>query len=288
MSNSKAIKNRIKSVKSTKKITKAMELVAAAKMKRAVSSALASRLYAGYSWEILTSIAENIEKISHPFFTEQETGKILVILITSNRGLCGGYNSQIIKKTLHKLKEIGQENDLDIITVGKKGDAAMRRINQNIFGVFTDISDVNIKLSDIVLLSKITINEYKKRAYKKVFIAYTHFSSALSQKPTIKQLLPISKEEIAEVAEALLSQSESKASARASVNKIDYLFDVDAKEFNEIIINNIYLVNKIDIDEKLLDKDAALARKQAKRDGEIVRKITVDGKVVKEYKIIVP
>lgn len=70
-----------------------------------------------------------------------------------------------------------------------------------------------------------------------------------------------------------------------SAFKADYLFDVDAKEFNEIIINNTYLINKIDIDEKLLGKDAALARKQAKREGEMVRKITVDGKVVKEYKI---
>ncbi len=70
-----------------------------------------------------------------------------------------------------------------------------------------------------------------------------------------------------------------------SAFKADFLFDVDSEEFNEIVINNTYLVNKIDIDEKLLEKDAALARKQAKREGEIVRKITVDGKVVKEYKI---
>lgn len=67
--------------------------------------------------------------------------------------------------------------------------------------------------------------------------------------------------------------------------KADYLFDVDATEFNEIVINNTYLVNKIDLDEKLMEKDAALARKQAKREGEIVRKIIVDGKIIKEYKI---
>jgi hypothetical protein len=75
------------------------------------------------------------------------------------------------------------------------------------------------------------------------------------------------------------------SSELSSVFKADYLFDVEVKEFNEIIINNTYLVNKIDIDEKLLEKDAALARKLAKREGEIVRKITVDGKVIKDYKI---
>src|ERR1035437_1085662 len=125
MAGTKDIKRRIKSVKNTKKITKAMELVAASKMKRAVSSTLASRLYAGYSWEILTSVAENIEENAHPFFNEREEGKTLLILITSNRGLCGGYNSQIIKRTIHQLQEEKSKN-VDIITVGRKGDIAMR------------------------------------------------------------------------------------------------------------------------------------------------------------------
>src|SRR4026209_2370965 len=105
MAGTKEIKRRIKSVKNTKKITKAMELVAASKMKRAVSSTLASRLYASYSSEILSSISTNLQESSHPFFNLQEEGKTLVVLITSNRGLCGGYKSQIIKKTLSKLIE---------------------------------------------------------------------------------------------------------------------------------------------------------------------------------------
>ena len=97
MASTKEIKRRIKSVKSTKKITKAMELVAASKMKRAVSSTLASRLYAEYSWEILTSVAQNTEEITHPLFIEREVKNILLLLITSNRGLCGAYNTRLIK-----------------------------------------------------------------------------------------------------------------------------------------------------------------------------------------------
>src|SRR5262245_23331922 len=119
MPGTKEIKRRIQSVKSTKKITKAMELVAASKMKRAVGAALRSRLYAEYSWEILTSIAENVEEITHPLFTERQekdrVGKALLILITSNRGLCGGYNAQVIKKSLPVL----QARAVDIMTVGK-------------------------------------------------------------------------------------------------------------------------------------------------------------------------
>src|SRR6185436_7974596 len=91
----------------TKKITKAMELVAASKMKRAVSSTLASRLYAEYSWEVLSSIARALEgsEFTHPLFTEGKgSGKVLLVLITSNRGLCGAYNAQVTKKAISLLK----------------------------------------------------------------------------------------------------------------------------------------------------------------------------------------
>jgi F-type H+-transporting ATPase subunit gamma len=110
MANNKQIKNRIKSVKSTKKITKAMELVAASKMKRAVSRTLASRLYAEYSWDLLTNLSGKISETTHPFLMKRENGKnkILYILITSNRGLCGGYNAQAIKKAILNFKNKGQ------------------------------------------------------------------------------------------------------------------------------------------------------------------------------------
>src|SRR3989338_6366849 len=104
MAGTKEIKRRIKSVKNTKKITKAMELVAASKMKQAVSNTLASRLYAEYSWGILTSIAQNVEELEHPLFTQREVKKILLIMITSNRGLCVSYNAQVMKKVITFLK----------------------------------------------------------------------------------------------------------------------------------------------------------------------------------------
>ncbi len=100
-------------MKNTKKITKAMELVAASKMKRAVSSTLASRLYSEYSWEILTSLAENGEALKHPFFAghtgKEATGKTLLLLVTSNRGLCGAYNAQVIKQAARKVLALRQK-----------------------------------------------------------------------------------------------------------------------------------------------------------------------------------
>ena len=250
MAGTKEIKRRIKSVKNTKKITKAMELVAASKMKRAVSSTLASRLYASYSSQILSSVAKNLHESAHPFFNEQTEGKTLVILITSNRGLCGGYNSQIIKKTLQKLKELEEGNSIDIVTIGKKGDMAMRRINQNITEVFTEIPDVNIRLSDVVPLSKLVMDEYKMNVYKKVYIAYTHFVSALVQRPIIKQLLPISKEEIIEIAEVGLPQNGIPASA----SKNDYLFEGD---FNILIESLAEKITRMQIYQMILESNAS-------------------------------
>ena len=232
MASTKEIKRRIKSVKSTKKITKAMELVAASKMKRAISKTLASRLYSLYSWEILTSLSERMDEVTHKFFTEDpKNEKVLVVLITSNRGLCGGYNSQVIKKAIAMIKsELSPRSDLgdkgqtygkvDIITVGKKGDGAMRRIGQNVIATFTDIP-TTATLRDILPISTFVTNEFEKDAYGKIYIAYTDFVSALTQRPIIRKVLPISKEEFKEVVESNLE-------AKVPIKKeIPYLFEGD-------------------------------------------------------------
>jgi F-type H+-transporting ATPase subunit gamma len=249
MAGTKEIKRRIKSVRNTKKITKAMELVAASKMKRAVASTLSSRLYAGYSWEILTSVAENIEENAHPFFNEQKEGKTLIILITSSRGLCGGYNSQIIKKTLHKLKEL--EEEVDIITVGKKGDTAMRRINQNIPEVFNATPDVNLKISDITPISKLITDQYLNHVYNKVYIAYTHFTSALSQKPIVKQLLPISKNIIEEIKQTTPTPEGVGVPTKSVGN---YLFEGD---FNTLISTLAEKITRMQIYQMFLESNAS-------------------------------
>ncbi|MFA6386245.1 MAG: ATP synthase F1 subunit gamma [Candidatus Paceibacterota bacterium] len=228
MASTKEIKRRIKSVKSTKKITKAMELVAASKMKRAISRTLASRLYSSYSWDLLTSLSERLDDVKHKFFvTNTNTEKSLIVLITSNRGLCGGYNSQVIKKTITKIKEEINSQQVDIITVGKKGDNAMRRTGQNVVAAFTDMPD-NVSLQDILPLSTYLTNEFKEEKYGKVYIAYTDFVSALTQKPTIRQILPISKAELKETIESI---GESETTTKLSKSKeVPYIFEGDTEQ----------------------------------------------------------
>lgn len=249
MAGTKEIKRRIKSVKNTKKITKAMELVAASKMKRAVANALSSRLYASYSWDVLSSLSTRLEEISHPFFesTSPKQGlgpnKDLIVLITSNRGLCGAYNAQVIKKTIRILKEYLMKSHflksdsgsptsrIDLVTVGKKGDVAMRRTGQNIVATFQDMSE-NVKLSDVASISNMITAEYKKGNYGKIYVAYTDFVSALSQKPSIRQLLPISR---AELKIAIEEVGEERDRLEIKENTIEYAFDGD----KELLIESL-------------------------------------------------
>ncbi len=236
MAATKEIKQRIKSVKNTKKITKAMELVAASKMKRAVSRALSSRLYASYSWELLTSLADRLDEVSHLFFNEKNTNKDLFVLVTANGGLCGAYNAQVIKRVIIALKKEG-DRAIDIITVGKKGDTAMRRLGQNIIASFLNIPDNNITLADALPLSKLTLEEYKKGAYSNVYIVYTDFVSALTQKPNVKKLLPISKTEVREMIESI---GEAKDSLEVKNQpKIPYVFDGDTASLVESLAEKL-------------------------------------------------
>src|SRR3989344_2721245 len=200
MAGTKEIKRRIKSVKSTKKITKAMELVAASKMKRAVAATFASRLYAEYSWEILISIAKNTEKIIHPLFRQREVKNILLILITSNRGLCGAYNAQVIKRTLLSIKKENNNVPVHIVAIGKKGDLAMRRVGVEVVASFFELGD-NLSVSEVTPVSKFVIDEYGLGNYDKVLVAYTDFISGLTQRPNIKQILPDSKTDLKELIE---------------------------------------------------------------------------------------
>lgn len=255
MAGTKEIKQRIKSVKNTKKITKAMELVAASKMKRAISKAVSSRLYANYSWDLLTSLSERLDDISNPFFngnneneSHKEIGKTLFVLITSNGGLCGAYNSQIIKKTVLALKDSAQPTQvgpvtIDMITIGKKGDNAMRRIGQNVVASFLDLPD-NSSLSDILPVSKMIIDEFKSAKYNKIFIAYTDFVSALNQKPHVKQILPIVKEDLKKLIEELGETLPNplrlaEEAKRKGFGKIPYIFEGDMNEIIESLAEKL-------------------------------------------------
>lgn len=224
MSGTKEIKRRIKSVKNTKKITKAMELVAASKMRRAVSSTLASRTYARYAWDVLQSLTATSHASKHPLLSARPVKNILTVVVTSNRGLCGAYNAQVLKKMVGLLKSEQDNSKLDFIIVGKKGGAALRRLKQNIVASFTELPE-HLSFRDTKSISNLIIGDFTAGKYDQVLFIYTDYISALTQKPNIRQLLPIRKEDLQQAIENLdISERQT-----LTMPSKEYLFEPQAK-----------------------------------------------------------
>lgn len=214
MASSLDIKRRIRSINSTRKITKAMEMVSAAKMRRAVASVLGIRPYAHSAWSVLTNLARAFENSEGQGFLEvREVKNVLMIVITSSRGLCGSFNSQVAKKIKEeilnpeklKVNRIGKKKlisktanedlKIDFVTIGKKGEGMVRKFEKEIIAAFPDGSTF-INSIDIKPLSKIVTEEYLAKKYDKVVVVYTDYVSAVVQQTRIRQILPISKIDI--------------------------------------------------------------------------------------------
>lgn len=211
--NTKEIRRRIKSINSTKKITRAMEMVSAAKMRRAVTAVQAIRPYAHSSWSVLTNLARAFSRYNEGLLKVREVKAVLVIVISTNRGLCGAYNANLLKKIRREIesperlklnrtisrkiesKVTNEDLKIDFITVGKKGDAMVRRLRKNIIASFPDLA-YHPKPEEVRPLSKIVMDEYLKENYDKVVVAYTDFVSTINQQTKIRQILPISRVDI--------------------------------------------------------------------------------------------
>jgi F-type H+-transporting ATPase subunit gamma len=194
MSNSKEIKRRIKSVTNIGQITKAMELVSAAKMRKAQSAATSSRPYATLSSQLLKNLVAKADLNAHPLIRrilpegeKMPVQKVLAILISSDRGLAGAFNTNVINKALGLLKE-NDSQEFDFITVGKKGADGVRRLGHNILATFP--AKDKVSFTDARAISQIAMQDFLAFKYEKVFIIYTDFVSTLVQRPNILQLLP--------------------------------------------------------------------------------------------------
>jgi F-type H+-transporting ATPase subunit gamma len=193
MAKTKEISRRIKSITSTKKITRAMEMVAASKMRKAVEAVLRTRTYANLSWETVLHLSKNIKQSDnnslHPLLTKRsKIKKVAVILITSNRGMCGGYNSAIINKVKDSIKK-HSETPVEFILVGKKGEVVYSQ-KYKVAAQFPK-DDLISEPEEIEPIINLAISDFLSGKYDKVFVAYTDFVSAVKQVPRMKQLLPV-------------------------------------------------------------------------------------------------
>ena len=189
MAKTKEIQQRIKSVKNTKKITKAMEMVAAAKMRKSVEAVLRTRSYANLSWMTVLNLSNSTNNLyeKHPLLTyKKDIKKVCVVLITANRGLCGSLNTAIVNKAIQSIEG---EVQTDFILLGKRGSSVHKR-GHNIIAEF-DKNDALTEVLEVRPLAKMIVDDYLAHKYDKVMVAYTDFVNAVTQEPRIKQIIPV-------------------------------------------------------------------------------------------------
>ncbi len=186
----KSIKKRITSVKNTRQITKAMKMVSAAKLRRAQENVTAARPYAGKLAEVLEKLAANQEVDSHPLLAPREIDKVLLIVVTSDRGLCGGFNANICKAAERFVRENkGEYSEITLMTIGRKGHEFLKnrqKVAKNYSNIFG-----NLNYQTAALLAQEVIQGYLAEEYDKVIILYNAFKSVMSQEITFQQLLPV-------------------------------------------------------------------------------------------------
>lgn len=193
----KEIKTKIKSVGNIKKITRTMEMVSVAKMRKTTKRALSSQPYARFALELLVNLASNRE-LSHPYLEETDKETALVVIVGSNKGLCGAYNMNI-NKIVRSLTV--KEKDIKAVTIGKQAERIARRNSIPVVASFTNLGDL-VTTDEVASVIEVLVKEFMTGNFGKVLVASTNYIKMMDYKPNIIQLLPITKESLPNIAEA--------------------------------------------------------------------------------------
>ena len=219
MANLKEIRNRITSIKSTMQITSAMKMVSAAKLKKAQDAITAMRPYSSKLTELLQNLSATLDGDSGgAYATQREVSKVLMVVVTSNRGLCGGFNSSITKEVVRTIQHKYQNVTVDLLTIGKKGGDVLGK-TYNIIEKRNEIFE-DLTFNNVALIAKKLMEMYVDGTYDKIELVYNQFKNAATQIPQIEQYLPIKPIEISE---------------NDSVNS-DYIFEPSKEEIVEALI----------------------------------------------------
>ena len=190
MANLKEIRNRISSIGSTMQITSAMKMVSAAKLKKAQDAITAMRPYSSKLTELLQNLSATLDGDAGGAYSKQrEVSKVLLVVVTSNRGLCGGFNSSVIKETTQNIAANYQEVDVDLLTIGKKGNDILSK-SYPVIDARNDIFD-NLTFDFVAEVAEKIMKLYEDGTYDKIEIIYNRFKNAATQIPQVEQFLPI-------------------------------------------------------------------------------------------------
>ena len=190
MANLKEIRNRISSIGSTMQITSAMKMVSAAKLKKAQDAITAMRPYSSKLTELLQNLSATLDSDAGGAYSKQrEVSKVLLVVVTSNRGLCGGFNSSVIKETTQNIAANYQDVDVDLLTIGKKGNDILSK-SYPVIDARNDVFD-NLTFDYVAEVAEKIMKLYSDGTYDKIEIIYNRFKNAATQIPQVEQFLPI-------------------------------------------------------------------------------------------------
>ncbi len=191
MSGAKEIRSKIASIKNTQKITRAMEMVAASKMRKTQDRMRASKPYANKIYDVVRHLARANSEYRHPFMLHREIKRVGIIVVTSDRGLCGGLNTNLLRETLSHMRVWHDENkEIDICVIGRKGLAFFKRTGGRVIASVEHLGDTP-SIQDVIGAVKVMIDAFDEGKIDALHVVYNEFINTMTQKPTIKQLLPL-------------------------------------------------------------------------------------------------
>ena len=213
MAGAKEIRTKIASIKNTQKITSAMEMVAAAKMRKAQDRMLSTRPYAEKMKRVIGHLYHAHPEYRHSFMVEREVKRVAYVVVSSDRGLCGGLNSNLFRKLVKEIKEQQQEGiQVDFCAIGSKALGFFKRFGGKVRAEVTHLGDA-AHIEDLIGPVKVMLDAYEAGEIDRIYIAYNEFVNTMTQQPTVEQLVPIAGE----------SNDELK-------HHWDYIYEPDSKE----------------------------------------------------------
>jgi len=216
----KEIRTQIGSVKSTQKITNAMQMVATSKMRKAQDRMASSRPFADRMRSVIGHVAESSPEYKHAFMQEREVKRVGYIIVSSDRGLCGGLNSNLFRKVTNDMKQwVDQGAEVSLCTIGTKAQSFFRGLSMKIDGSVNQLGDTP-SIDQLVGAVKVMLDAYAAGEIDRLYVSFNTFVNSMTQKPTVSQLLPLPKAE--------------ETTERA--HNWDYIYEPEAKELLEKLL----------------------------------------------------
>ncbi len=219
MASLKDIRVKIASVKSTQKITKAMELVAASKMRRAQERMAASRPYARRIRAVIGHLANASTEYVHPFFKDREVKRVGFIIVSTDRGLCGGLNINLFKRALQESKSWRDQNiEVDFCLIGQKAQSFFRSVGGRVVATASHLGE-QPSINDLIGTVQAMLTSYEKGEIDRLFLVHNEFVNTMTQRPAVHQLLPLPRDE-----------------AKEYKHRWDYIYEPEARELLDLVM----------------------------------------------------